>query len=240
MKGGRVVVGWVALGLLAGMAGCGSSGEGTSAETAPAAINGGAANNSPSAASSPVLAAAAGTLSPGAPSPSDPLHPIVMIETSLGNITLTLDKQNAPVTVDNFLAYVDAGFYDQTVFHQALKDYVVLGGAYTVDLKEKEAGHPIYNEAHNGARNLRGTIAMARRPDAPDSATCQFFINVSDNAMLDFKDRTPEDYGYCVFGQVTAGMEVVDRIADVQVHDQGDFERTPVQPVLIKSIRRMR
>lgn len=239
MKGGRVVIGWLAFGLLAGIAGCGSSGEGTSAEATPAAINGGAAGASTLAASNPMLAATASTIPAGQSAASDPLHPVVAIETSMGNITLTLDKQSAPVTVDNFLAYVDAAFYDQTIFHQVLKDYVVLGGAFTADLKEKQAGHPIYNEAHNGAKNLRGTIAMARRPESPDSATCQFFINVSDNAMLDFKDRTPEEYGYCVFGQVTAGMEVVDRIADVQVRDQGEFERTPVQPVLIKSVRRL-
>ncbi len=236
MKGGRIGV-CIAVGLLASMAGCGSSGQDGAAKATPAAINGGAA---PAAGTeSPVLAAPTGSLTPKLQKRSDPLHPEVVIETSMGNIKVLLDKQNAPLTVENFLTYVDGGYYDETIFHQVLKDYVILGGAFTSGLVEKEAGHPIYNEAHNGLKNVSGTIAMARRPETPDSATCQFFINVSDNPMLDHKESSLEEYGYCVFGHVIEGMEVVRRIADVEVHDEGEFERIPVQPVVIKSIRRL-
>jgi cyclophilin family peptidyl-prolyl cis-trans isomerase len=238
MQGGRIVVLGLAAGLLASIAGCGSSGEGNAVEATPAAINGGGGTTPAAGTGSPVLAAAAGSLLPGKPTASDPNHPVVAIETSMGNITLTLDRQSAPLTVDNFLAYVDSGFYDQTVFHQVLKDYVILGGAFSPELAEKRPGYPVRNEARFSGKNLRGTIAMARQPDVIDSATCQFFINVSDNPMLDYKSEKAEEYGYCVFGQVTGGMEVVDRIADVQVRDRGEFERTPVEPVIIQSIRR--
>jgi cyclophilin family peptidyl-prolyl cis-trans isomerase len=235
MKGGRVAA-WITIGLLVAAAGCGGAGKDGAAEATTAAIGG----TAPAAGTeSPVLAAATGALIPQGNKQSDPLHPEVVIETSMGNIRVVLDKQNAPLTVENFLTYVDSGFYDQTIFHQVLKDYVILGGAFTASLVEKKAGHPIYNEAHNGLKNVSGTIAMARRPEAPDSATCQFFINVTDNPMLDHKDGALEEYGYCVFGNVTDGMEVVQRIANVEVHDQGEFERIPVQPVLIKSIRRL-
>ncbi len=169
----------------------------------------------------------------------DPKHPIVEIDTSLGPIKLKLDAENAPLTVDNFLAYVDEGHYDQTIFHQVLEDYVVLGGAYTSDFVEKQTHTPIRNEAHNGLSNRRGTIAMARRPDAIDSATCQFYLNLNDNPVLDHKDRSTEGYGYCVFGEVVEGMEVVDRIGQTQVHDTKEIERTPVETVMINSIRRL-
>lgn len=171
---------------------------------------------------------------------ADPKHPIVCIETSFGNITLQLDAEKAPLTVDNFLTYVESGYYDQTIIHQVYKGQGIIGGGFTTSLVEKPTRTPIRNEAHNGLKNARGTIAMVRLPDATDSATCQFFINVADNPALDYKDRTPEGYGYCVFGQVTEGMDIVDRINDAPVHDAGDFERTPVQPILVKAIRRVR
>jgi cyclophilin family peptidyl-prolyl cis-trans isomerase len=173
---------------------------------------------------------------------TDPLHPTVVIDTSLGSITVRLDAEKAPLTVDNFLSYVDSGHYDQTIFHQVIKDYpkVILGGAFTANLSEKKARTPIYNEAHNGLKNRRGTIAMARQPDAVHSATCYFFFNLTDNEVLDHKDRTLEGYGYCVFGQIIQGLDVADKIARVEVHDTDQFDRIPVETVMINSIRRVR
>lgn len=172
--------------------------------------------------------------------PSDPLHPVVLIETSLGNITLVLDAEKAPLTVDNFLFYVTAGFYDQTIVHQVYKGQGMVAGGYDTNYAAKPARTPIRNEAHNGLKNRRGTIAMARLPDEIDSATSQFFINVADNPALDHRDRTPEGYGYCVFGGVTEGMEVVERICNVPVHDTAAMDQTPVEPIIIKSVRRIR
>lgn len=169
---------------------------------------------------------------------SDPDHPTVVIDTSLGEITVALDRKGAPLTVANFLKFVNRGHYEQTIFHQVLKDYVVMGGGFTEKLQEKKtADPPVRNEAHNGLKNLRGTIAMVRRPDVIDSSTSQFYINVADNANLDFKSRTPEEYGYCVFGRVTKGLEVVDKIAASPVQDKPEFERIPTQTVVIRSIR---
>jgi cyclophilin family peptidyl-prolyl cis-trans isomerase len=152
--------------------------------------------------------------------------------------------------VGNFLDYVDSGFYDQTIFHQVLKNYVIIGGGYSSQFIEKQAGTEIRNEAGDrGARkNLRGTIAMARRPNKIDSSTCQFFINVSDNPQLDYRPPKSgvarvDDYGYCVFGKVVEGMEIVDKISGVAVGDKrvgkNEFERTPDKPVLITSVRRV-
>ena len=170
--------------------------------------------------------------------PSDPLHPVVLIETSAGNITVRLDAENSPQTVRNFLSYVNDGHYDRTIVHQVYRGQGFLAGGYDADLVERPSRAPIYNEAHNGLKNRRGTISMVRLPDAIDSATCQFFFNVVDNPELDHRDRTPEGYGYCVFGEVTKGMGVVDQIGDAPVYDTIDFERTPVQPIIITSIRR--
>jgi peptidyl-prolyl cis-trans isomerase B (cyclophilin B) len=172
----------------------------------------------------------------------DSTHPVVTIDTSEGAITVELDAEKAPLTVDNFLSYVEAGHYDQTIFHQVLSDYpqLILGGAYTSEKVEKTTHTPIRNEAHNGLRNTRGAIAMARRADAIDSATCHFFINRSDNEVLDHKDRTLEGYGYCVFGKVIDGLEVVDKIGAVDVQDTETFERVPVETVRINSVRRVR
>jgi cyclophilin family peptidyl-prolyl cis-trans isomerase len=172
------------------------------------------------------------------------LHPRILLETSLGNVTLELDGEKAPRTVDNFLSYVDRGHYDQTIFHQVVKNYVILGGSYdaktsTGKLIEKRSRAPVLNEAHRALKNTRGTIAMARRLDGVDTATCQFFINVSDNAMLDHKDNSLAGYGYCAFGRVVTGIEVVDKIANVEVHNVDQFEQIPVQSVVIKSIRRI-
>lgn len=238
MKGGRWIVGWMA-GAVLSVAGCGTSGDGSATQATTASIAGGAGNGmQATAAGAPMLTAASGL--PAAAKASDPDHPVVVMETSMGNITFTLDKQKSPLTVDNFLFHVNERFYDQTIFHQVLKDYVVLGGTYSSEFVEKQADRTIRNEAFTAPKNVRGTIAMARQPDVIDSATSQFFINVSDNPMLDHKGDAPEEYGYCVFGKVTEGMEVVDRIAAVEVHDQSNLERTPVAPLVIKSIRQLR
>ena len=166
--------------------------------------------------------------------------PKVRIETSHGTITLVLDPEKAPLTVRNFLTYVDSGHYDGTVFHQVVDGYMVLGGGYTKDLQEKPTSGAIRNEAHNGVPNARGTIAMARQADAIDSSTCQFFINLADNEGLDHKDReTAEGYGYCVFGHVTDGLDVAEKIGKSPVQDIEGFNMIPAQPVLIRSVKRV-
>ncbi len=181
----------------------------------------------------------AGEAAAGKPA-SDPKHPVVQIDTSLGTIVVQLDAVKAPISVDNFLNYVSGGHYDQTIFHQVYKGQGIVGGGYNTKFVEKPSRTAIRNEATNGRKNLRGTIAMVRQPSTIDSSTCQFFINVADNPSLDYRDNTPEGYGYCVFGEVIEGMDVVDKINNVPVHDVGDFERTPTEPVLVQSIRRVR
>jgi peptidyl-prolyl cis-trans isomerase B (cyclophilin B) len=173
----------------------------------------------------------------------DAAHPLVVVETSLGSFTVRLDADKAPLTVDNFLRYVAAKHYDGTIFHQVQKSYpkVVLGGAFTTDLKERPTRiPPVRNEADNGAKNRRGTIAMARQPDVIDSATAMFFINLSDNDILDYKDRTPEHYGYCVFGEVTEGLDVVEGIAQAPLRETQGGQSTPIDVIAIKSIQRLR
>lgn len=170
----------------------------------------------------------------------DPLHPVVEIETSLGTIQVELDAEHSPGTVANFLNYVNEGFYRQTVFHYVEAGAMIAGGGFDADLQPKETTLPIRNEAHNGLKNTRGTLAMSRSLDSIDSATSQFFINLADNPNLDHRDATPEGYGYCVFGRVTSGMDVADRIGGVATHDQGEFLNTPQEPVVIREIRQVR
>ena len=212
-------------------AGCQKSGD----STPPAAAI--SASASDKAGPQAVLAEA-----PPARSEYDLLHPLYEFETSQGKFTVRLDAEKAPLTVDNFHNYVARGHYDSTIFHQVLKTpvQIVLAGGYTADLREKAVRTAIRNEAHNGLKNHRGTIAMARRGDFEDSATCQFFINLADNDVLNFRSRTPEGYGYCVFGEVTDGMEVVDRIAKVPLHDTDKFAGLPVEAVVIKLIRQVK
>lgn len=204
---------------------------------------------------------------PSSPSPTnssrpassiDRYHPKVEIVTNFGPITVELDAAKAPTTVDNFLGYVERGHYDQTLFHQVLKGYAIMGGAYTLNgatLLEKPTRTPIPNEAQScGMKNLEGTITMVRQIDALDSATCQFFINLADNPSLDYKNS--KEFGYCPFGKVVAGMDVVQKIASVDVSDTAKevdfvnkdgktekrsplFERIPKENVVIQSIRRI-
>jgi len=162
-----------------------------------------------------------------------------VIATSRGPITVRLDAENAPISVHNFLNYVNSRHFDQTIFHYVQPGEMILGGGYTADFAEKPTDPPIRNEAHNGLKHRRGTIAMARDPDVVDSARCQFFINLRDNGAFNFRGPSTEDYGYCVFGQVVGGIEVADAIARVKTHDHGAFVSTPTVPERIESVRQL-
>ena len=164
-------------------------------------------------------------------------NPMVLMETSSGDILLELFEDKAPVTVANFLRYVDEEFYNYTIFHRVLKDFMIQGGGLGVRMDEKATHESIQNEAGNGLKNLRGTIAMARTTE-PHSAAAQFFINLVDNDFLDHQDDTPENFGYCVFGQVEDGMDVVDKIAKLKVKPQGEHEAVPLDMVVITRISR--
>jgi peptidyl-prolyl cis-trans isomerase B (cyclophilin B) len=164
-------------------------------------------------------------------------NPKVLIETSMGDIEVELFQDKAPATVKNFLSYVDDKFYDGVIFHRVISNFMIQGGGLEPGLKEKKTKDEIKNEADNGVSNERGTIAMARKGD-PDSASAQFFINVKDNKFLDHRSKKPQEYGYCVFGKVIKGMDVVDKIKEVEVEDKGNNEKVPVKDVVIKSIRR--
>lgn len=164
--------------------------------------------------------------------------PQVMISTSMGDIKLELYPEKAPKTVENFLAYVDEGFYSGTIFHRVINGFMIQGGGMTADMNQKPTHAPIKNEANNGLKNLRGTIAMART-GVVDSATGQFFINVVDNGFLDFRSETPQGYGYCVFGKVIEGIDVVDKIKAVKTGKTGMYQDVPETAVTILSAKRM-
>ena len=164
----------------------------------------------------------------------------VKMVTSAGTIMLELDEAKAPLSVANFLKYADEGFYNGTIFHRVIKDFMIQGGGFSTDLKRKPTGEAIKNEADNGLLNLRGTIAMART-QIIDSATSQFFINHKDNPFLDHKDTSVRGYGYAVFGRVTAGMEVVDAIAEKPIkRGAGPFASLPVENIEIISVERVK
>jgi cyclophilin family peptidyl-prolyl cis-trans isomerase len=161
-------------------------------------------------------------------------NPTVVMSTSLGKVTVELLADRAPVTVQNFLAYVDDGFFDGTIFHRVIPGFMVQGGGFGPDMRQKATRAPIKNEADNGVKNSRGTLAMARTSDV-NSATAQFFVNLVDNGFLDHGGR---DFGYAVFGRVTAGMDVVDAIAKVKTGRNGPHGDVPVEPVVIQSVKR--
>ena len=163
--------------------------------------------------------------------------PKIVVKTSLGDVTLELDAARAPITVSNFLAYVDAKFYDGTIFHRVIEKFMIQGGGFTPDMNQKTTRAPIKNEADNGLRNERGTIAMARTM-VVDSATAQFFINHADNVFLDHKAPTPREFGYAVFGRVTEGMDVVDKIARTPTGNRSGHQNVPATPVEIIRITR--
>jgi peptidyl-prolyl cis-trans isomerase B (cyclophilin B) len=161
--------------------------------------------------------------------------PRILLSTSLGDITVELDQQKAPATSDNFLAYVASGHYDGTVFHRVIPGFMIQGGGFTEDMHQKPANSPIGNEADNGLKNDRGTIAMARTSD-PHSATSQFFINLADNDFLNHRAKNAQGWGYAVFGRVVEGFEVVDAIAQVPTGTSGPHSDVPKEPVVIDRI----
>lgn len=162
--------------------------------------------------------------------------PVVTLETTKGNIDIELYPDKAPQTVANFLGYVKAGHYDGTIFHRVIPDFMIQGGGYTADMSEKGTNAPIQNEADNGLKNARGTLAMARTGD-PHSATAQFFINVKDNDFLDFRSKDQMGWGYAVFGKVVDGMEAVDAIVGAPTTNFGPMSDVPVDTILIKSAK---
>ena len=179
-----------------------------------------------------LLAQSAGPAQSPTPA-APPARPVVALETSLGTIRIALDRDQAPVTVENFLQYVRSGHYDGTIFHRVIPNFMIQGGGFDAEMKQKPTKPPIKNEARNGLKNRRGTVAMARTND-PDSATSQFFINVKDNTMLDYGLRNA---GYAVFGEVVEGMDVAERIVAVPTTMRGPYSDVPRMPVVIKHAR---
>jgi peptidyl-prolyl cis-trans isomerase B (cyclophilin B) len=177
------------------------------------------------------------------PAPAEPaMEPakdttMVIINTNLGEIHVKLAADKAPLTVANFLAYVDDGFYNGTIFHRVIDGFMIQGGGFEPNMRQKSTRAPVKNEAANGLHNKRGTIAMARTP-VVDSATAQFFINVKDNGFLDFRSPDPQGFGYCVFGEVVAGMDVVDKIKAVRTGTKAGMTDVPLDTVQILSVTR--
>jgi cyclophilin family peptidyl-prolyl cis-trans isomerase len=161
---------------------------------------------------------------------------LITIQTSEGTIKADLDEEKAPVTVENFMRYVDDSHYDGTIFHRVIPSFMIQGGGFSADMKQKPVKAPIRNEAGNGLTNDRGTLAMART-SVVDSATSQFFINTADNAFLNHRGKTPDAFGYAVFGKVVEGLDVVDRIEKLPTGRAGHHDDVPVKPVVIQSIR---
>jgi len=161
----------------------------------------------------------------------------VLMKTSKGDITLELDADKAPATVENFLGYADSGFYDGTIFHRVIEGFMIQGGGFTADMDQKDTRDPVQNEADNGLKNDRGTIAMARTSD-PHSATAQFFINYKNNDFLNYRSKDMRGWGYAVFGKVTSGMDVVDAIAATPTGIKAGMKDVPLETVTIESVTR--
>lgn len=164
-------------------------------------------------------------------------NPLVLLETTSGDILIELFAAEAPLSVANFLAYVDDGFYENTIFHRVIKGFMIQGGGLDMRMNSKEGREPITNEAANGLKNLRGTVAMARTSEV-HSATSQFFINTVDNAFLDHSEDSPQGYGYAVFGKVVEGMDVVDKIEKVKTKNTQHYDDVPADSVLITACSR--
>jgi len=164
-------------------------------------------------------------------------NPVVIMETSLGTMKIELWADKAPESVKNFLAYVDDKHYDGTIFHRVISNFMIQGGGFTPDMEQKDTKPPVKNEARSDVKNDKGTLAMARTSDV-NSATAQFFINVKDNDFLNHRDETARGFGYCVFGKVIEGMDVVDKIKNVRTGTKGHYSDVPVEPVVIKSVKR--
>lgn len=170
--------------------------------------------------------------------PSNGTAPQVLLETSLGKITIELNPEKAPQTVTNFLQYVESGFFNETIFHRVIPGFMIQGGGFTLDMEQKETKAPVKNEADNGLSNTKGTIAMART-QVVDSATAQFFINTVDNPHLNHRTKSPEGFGYCVFGKVIEGMDVVAQIEKVPTTRVGYSSDVPSEPVVIISAKKL-
>jgi peptidyl-prolyl cis-trans isomerase B (cyclophilin B) len=166
-------------------------------------------------------------------------NPKIEMDTTKGKIVLELYADKAPKTVENFLAYLDAGFYDGTIFHRVIPGFMIQGGGFTADMKKKDARPPIDNEADNGLRNERGTIAMARTSN-PHSATAQFFINTVNNDFLNYRNKSSQGWGYAVFGRVAEGMAVVEAISGVKTGTRGPLRNVPTDPIVITRVRRVK
>ena len=160
----------------------------------------------------------------------------VVMKTNKGDVVMELNHKMAPKSVENFMAYVNANYYDKTIFHRVIRDFMIQGGGMTPDMHQKPTNPPIKNEADNGLKNTVGTVAMART-NVVDSATCQFFVNTKDNVFLDHKGKTPTGWGYTVFGKVISGMDVVRKIEAVPTGDSGAQPDAPKKPVMIESVR---
>lgn len=162
-------------------------------------------------------------------------QPIVHMQTSMGLIKIELDTENAPISSENFLSYIRDGYYEQTIFHRVIPNFMVQGGGFTPEMKQKKTKAEIKNEADNGLKNDRGTLAMART-QVVDSATSQFFINLVDNDFLNHQSKTPNGYGYAVFAKVTEGMDIVDAIAKVNTGNHGHHQDVPTEAVIIEKV----
>ncbi|MCT7942586.1 peptidylprolyl isomerase [Shewanella holmiensis] len=160
---------------------------------------------------------------------------MITLHTNLGDITFQLDAEKAPITAANFMKYVEDGFFDGTIFHRVIDGFMLQGGGFTEDMGQKRCNEAIKNEANNGLSNRKGTVAMARTSD-PHSATAQFFINVNDNTFLDFKSETSQGWGYCVFGEVVEGMDVVEKIKGVATGNRGMHQDVPLEAIIIQSV----
>lgn len=160
---------------------------------------------------------------------------MIILHTNYGDITLKMHADKAPKTVENFLEYVNQGFFDGTIFHRVIPGFVIQGGGFDASMNQKETMDPIQNEADNQLSNKKGTICMARTMD-PHSASSQFFINIADNDFLNHQEKTPQGWGYCVFGEVTEGMDVVEKMAKVKTGEVNGHENVPVEPILIEKV----
>ena len=164
-------------------------------------------------------------------------NPVVLMKTTMGDFEIELFKDKAPITVENFLGYVKSGFYDGTLFHRVIPDFIIQGGGFEPGVKRKKTKPPIKNEAANGLINKRGTIAASHTFLVIDSAVSQFFINLNDNQDLDHRDKTPRGFGYTVFGRVRKGMDVVDKISAVKTKTHGHLKDVPVKDIIVMSIK---
>lgn len=234
-RGIVLALAFAAIALTLANSGCGSG----NAPAANVQEGGTAGANGQPTAGNPAAPGAETAWPPAAPPVN--LHPEVVIKTSQGEIVVRLDREKAPITVDNFLAYVEKKFYDDTVIHFVAKDSMVLAGAYSRQWQEKPAGSPILCEAGNGLTHRRGTIGMSRNPENVHSATSQFFFSLADNKALNHTDETTvEGYGYCAFGEVTKGIEILDRISQLPTAEKAGLTGAPSSDVVVESVTILR